>query len=689
MGKAAAAAGGFLLGSAVTIALTYFLLEKQKSKEKTQGDGEQRSRSLASSSSKKSSYAMSAGAGERSGFMTEILAQLWSYISVAGGQMVQETMEPMFKDMMPGPLSTLHFTKCDMGKVPIRLDNVVVHEIKDGAVQFDVDVVWDGDCEISLKTNYGLSFGVKSIKLNGRMSFLLAPLTNQLPVVSAIQYAFINPPDLELDFTGLAQIADFKGIDKSIRNIMQASLASMLVLPYRMLYKMDPANNFFETYQPPIGIARVTAVKGRGFAVEKKSLRQHDVPDVYLTIQLGEKVWRTSTVKDSLEPDWGELADFILSDHDQIISVHAWDEDRGKFDSDDDLGSAQISVGELLLSGKTKELELEQNGNGTGAFITLCCDICEWTTDLSSFETQKGENVLCGLLTILVTRAFGIPLAKEDASCFVKATCGTCEFSTSVVVDAPGCDALNPYYDCAFEVPLTAEMMKNGGDSVVFNLVNMEKHNIDKKDTLGTTTVTFESLVNAPNKTITEQRKIGDQGASLEFSVILRGIKESKHKTSPRSLTRKPPSIAASPEPSVPEQTPIEQHVGTVRLTVVKGVGFQVEKRRFKKDDIPDVYCKIKFESSPQEWKTSTIKNSTSPEWNQSFEFAVDHHGQEVRIDAFDEDRGAGDSDDFIGSAKATIGKLLMAGGTMDVELQSKGQGRGQFITLRCEMVDP
>ena len=74
------------------------------------------------------------------------MKQLWGYIKVAGAASIKETVEPMFKDMMPSALSSLHFTKIDLGSIPIRMDNVVVHKVdaKSNTLQFDLDLIWDG-----------------------------------------------------------------------------------------------------------------------------------------------------------------------------------------------------------------------------------------------------------------------------------------------------------------------------------------------------------------------------------------------------------------------------------------------------------------------------------------------------------------------------------------------------------------
>ena len=48
---------------------------------------------------------------------------------VAGEKEIKDTVEPSFADL-PGPLAKLHFTKIDLGTVPIRMDNVIVHKVQ-------------------------------------------------------------------------------------------------------------------------------------------------------------------------------------------------------------------------------------------------------------------------------------------------------------------------------------------------------------------------------------------------------------------------------------------------------------------------------------------------------------------------------------------------------------------------------
>lgn len=604
------------------------------------------------------------------------------------------------------PIQLFNPPSIDLGKVPVQLDNVVVHKLADdsSSVQFDLDVIWDGECDIRMRSDYGLQFGVRSVKLSGRMSFLLCPLTPVLPVVSAIQYAFINPPDLELDFTGLAQVADFTIIDKTIRKMIQDIMAGMVVLPNRMLYKMDMANDYLKTYQPPIGIVNVTIVKGRGFVVEKgvisslddvpgecgnkrfrqtwenKTLSTHiscflhiprTLPDVYVLTQFGSAPtpWRTKTVWDDLNPVFNERAHFVLSDYDQAIKIHAWDEDKSPLDPDDDLGEAEITVGDMLVAGGKAEVELAIDEKESGAFLTLACEVLPLTTDsVSSFDNDlcRGPNKLCGCLTVLVTKAFDIPLKVDKAASFVKVSFDKQEFYTSVVTDYPGLDALNPCYDASFMIPLTSDIVNSASnvDGVIeLNLLN----NIDTM--LGTTTITLADLSKVPGMSMQERRKIGRGGASVEFRVTMYGI-DTSNMSAPLTTFEAEGADAANlfPTPvkqitvlpnvnrSAPFSSPRAGDMGKVRITAVRGRGFKVQKKTFKKDDIPDVYIRMNFGQNKQKWRTSTIKDSVEPVWDESTTFALNDQDERLTIDVYDEDKGMGDSDDceFTTPAKQT-----------------------------------
>ncbi|PXF44861.1 Extended synaptotagmin-2 [Gracilariopsis chorda] len=456
---------------------------------------------------------LASGGVESVGFLNDLVRQLWDYINIAGGKLTKEIVEPMFKEMLPGPLKSLHFEKIDLGKKPLKFDNVDVHTREKGMVKLDIDVSWDGNCDIELAASMLGSFGVESVKIKGRLSVLLCPLINRMPIVSAMQIGFINPPDIELDFTGLAQVADLCIIDDTIRSIIQNVLAGILVLPNRLLIKLDPTNNFFDTYKHPLGLIRITIVKGQGFKVPKQFIK--DIPDVYCKVKFGaEKMWKTSTKNNDTTPEWDEKKDFILSDHDQILEIEALDDDLA---GDDNLGAGKITVGKLLLAGGTTDIPLIHEGEDTGASITVSSSIYQFTSETISCESpdHSGKELLCGLVTVLVAGASNIPGKREEAASKVQLTYDGKDYLTPTIFNNPGIDAINPSYDWSFRVPLTPDMISSS-PGFTFTLMN-------GKETIGSTSATFEEVLQSPEKTLTAKRDMGE-GASIDFRICIAGV---------------------------------------------------------------------------------------------------------------------------------------------------------------------
>lgn len=106
--------------------------------------------------------------------LNDLVAQLWPNIDVAGSQMIKEIVDPMFKTMLPAPMSSLHFTKVELGNVPIRLTNVTSIKLENGAIELDMNVDWEGKCDIELEADY--MPGLVSIDLTLRCDLSLASL---------------------------------------------------------------------------------------------------------------------------------------------------------------------------------------------------------------------------------------------------------------------------------------------------------------------------------------------------------------------------------------------------------------------------------------------------------------------------------------------------------------------------------
>ena len=627
-------------------------------------------------------------------------------MKVAGAETIRASVEPSFAEL-PGPMKTCRFTKLDLGNVPMHADNIVVHPLQpDGSVQFDMDLEWDGECDFQLKADYIGAFGVRSLKLSGRMAIVLKPLSNELPVVSGIQYGFINMPTINLSFSGLASVAKLSVLESTVQNALHSSLYST-VLPNRRLYKINAANNFLDTYQPPIGVLRLTVQRGKGFVIEKRFLAKDDIPDVYLNVSLGAMpgTWRTKTIPDDLNPQWNARGDFCLYDRGQMVKIHAWDEDEGPLDPDDDLGIATVSVADMLVSPqRTITLPLQSYNKKkdlnekTGASVTLSCGLCPWTSDLSSLEqsntTAGVHNEICGLLVVIINRAFDLPLSRKTACTFVKVTYGDKEYDSNMIYDYPGWDSLNPIYDSGITIPITKDIFRHDNKKVQLDLINL----VNEKSTIvGSHTVTFADLKDLPKNTLTERCEIGKKGASLEYRVSLSGVLP----PTPNGLTVDTGSSVLVPGTSFDSRFPTrsssklnnsvrfdlsdEAFAGTFRLTVVQARGLTIREELFG-IDVPDVYFELKFDDDT--FITSVKHNNVTPKWDETKEWKLKDHDQVISIQGWDRNERIEDPDVPIGTVKTTVGHLLLAGGSVELELlNDKQHPSGVFVTLSAVMV--
>lgn len=64
--------------------------------------------------------------------------------------MIKSIVEPMFKTMLPGPLASLHFTKIDLGAVPIVFSDVKVTKTPELGINLDMTMGWNSESKIHL-----------------------------------------------------------------------------------------------------------------------------------------------------------------------------------------------------------------------------------------------------------------------------------------------------------------------------------------------------------------------------------------------------------------------------------------------------------------------------------------------------------------------------------------------------------
>ena len=141
---------------------------------------------------------------------------------------------------------------------------------------------------------------------------------------------------------------------------------------------------------------------------------------------------------------------------------------------------------------------------------------------------------------------------------------------------------------------------------------------------------------------------------------------------------------------------PLDSDPVSIKLTIVKGNHFPIEKRGpLLSDDIPDCYCRVKLNHSGGGtlndvegiWRTSTVENNCHPNWNESTEYHETTYGTTISISVYDEDKGRLDTDDYLGTTDVSVRSLIdFSNETEEIELNLIQHGKisGPTLFVKC-----
>ena len=127
----------------------------------------------------------------------------------------------------------------------------------------EMDIEYDGDCTLEMEVGTSLAnipLGIKDIKLSGTMRIELRDMVPCSPLISAIVAYFIDPPKMDFDLTGTANVADHPWIASTgmfwsnpfIQLCVEVSICVVLARPLKTkegplfgLYLANPESIFY------------------------------------------------------------------------------------------------------------------------------------------------------------------------------------------------------------------------------------------------------------------------------------------------------------------------------------------------------------------------------------------------------------------------------------------------------------
>ncbi|XP_014013098.2 extended synaptotagmin-2-A isoform X1 [Salmo salar] len=305
---------------------------------------------------------------ERVEWLNKTVRQMWPYICQFIEKLFRETIEPAVKGAN-SHLSTFRFSKINMGDKPLRINGVKVYteNVDKRQIIMDLQISFVGNTEIDVDIKrYYCKAGIKSIQLHGVLRVVMEPLLGDMPLIGALSLFFLKKPLLDINWTGLTNILDIPGLNGLSDSLIQDMIYSYLVLPNHITIPLVGDVQLAQLRFPmPKGVLRIHFLEAQDLEGKDKFLGGliKGKSDPYGVLHIGNQLFQSKTVKDSLHPKWNEVYEALVYEHSsQHLEIELFDEDP---DKDDFLGSLMIDMKELHKEQKVDEwFDLEEVSTG-------------------------------------------------------------------------------------------------------------------------------------------------------------------------------------------------------------------------------------------------------------------------------------------------------------------------------------
>ncbi|KAG1939543.1 extended synaptotagmin-2 [Pimephales promelas] len=359
---------------------------------------------------------------ERVEWLNKTVHQMWPYICQFVDKIFRETIEPAVQGAN-AHLSTFTFSKIDMGDKPLRVDGVKVYteNVDKRQIIMDLQISFVGNTEIDVDIKkYYCRAGIKSIQLNGVLRVVMDPLLGDMPLIGALSVFFLQKPFLDINWTGLTNMLDIPGINGLCDSVIQDIIYSFLVLPNKITIPLVSDAQISKLRFPmPKGVLRIHFLEAQdlvgkdtflGGMIKGKS-------DPYGVLQLGNQLFRSKVIKESVNPKWNEVYEACVYDHSgQNLEIELYDEDT---DKDDFLGSLTLNIDELQKEQKIDEwFSLDDIAKGKLhlkiewlSLLSTPDKLDEVLSSVKAYKGQANDGLSSAVLLVLLDSGKNLPVS--------------------------------------------------------------------------------------------------------------------------------------------------------------------------------------------------------------------------------------------------------------------------------------
>uniref|UniRef100_A0A8C7VK89 Extended synaptotagmin-like protein 2b n=1 Tax=Oncorhynchus mykiss TaxID=8022 RepID=A0A8C7VK89_ONCMY len=224
---------------------------------------------------------------ERVEWLNKTVRQMWPYICQFIEKLFRETIEPAVKGAN-SHLSTFRFSKFNMGDKPLRINGVKVYteNVDKRQIIMDLQISFVGNTEIDVDIKrYYCKAGIKSIQVMQKLCYCL------------------------ILWIGLSD------------SLIQDMIYSYLVLPNRITIPLVGDVELAQLRFPmPKGVLRIHFLEAQDLEGKDKFLGGliKGKSDPYGVLHIGNQLFQSKTVKESLHPKWNEVYEALVYEHSEV-----------------------------------------------------------------------------------------------------------------------------------------------------------------------------------------------------------------------------------------------------------------------------------------------------------------------------------------------------------------------------------
>lgn len=496
---------------------------------------------------------------EKVDWVNKVLEQAWPFFGMYMEKFLRETIQPSVRQSSPA-LKTFSFTKIHFGHIPLKIKGMraYTHEVDQREVVLDMDISYLGDVDIDAVVKEPITAGVKGLKLTGMMRVILEPLIGDAPLVGGVTFFFIRRPKLEINWTGATNLLDSPAFSSLSEDAIMDIIASLMVLPNRMCIPLiDQVKVDQMRFPLPRGVVRVHLLEGRNLVAKDTYMMGlvKGKSDPYATLRVGNRHFKSKTIKENLEPKWNEVYEFVVHEAPgQELELELYDEDT---DKDDFMGRINLDFGEVK---QEKEMDkwfpLKEVQNGE---VHLKLQWLSLNTD-PSLLAESSDGLACAMLAVYLDNASNVPKDQDEINKhnkhkegqFTKRTAAPNSYAELSVDD----DVQKSKVVYSSKDPVWEEGFTFFVHSVKRQQLCVQIKEHEKKTLLGMVNLPLSRLLNISNMALDQRFPLERSGANsqIKLKATLRVL--SVEKPAPKVIPKPPPQLKDAAHTSEGGQLP-------------------------------------------------------------------------------------------------------------------------------------